>query len=110
MGQEVSVVGRARRCEKHGLASGPDGMCALCRRGSVPAPRPRGRWVGGAVLFSLLLAAAGALAYRSITRPPVAAEPARAAELTAETAPPSLSDEPAPEPATEAPPEHPPPA
>ncbi len=74
MGQEMTVAGRARRCERHGLATGPDGLCALCRRESLPAPRSYGRWVIGGILLSTMLVTGATLVYRLVRRDPVVAE------------------------------------
>jgi glutaredoxin len=74
MGQEMTGAGRARRCERHGLATGPDGLCTLCRRESSPAPPLYGRWVIGGILLSTMLVTAGTLVYRLLTRDSVVAE------------------------------------
>ncbi len=99
MGQEL--VGRARRCERHGLATGPNGLCALCRRESLPAPPAYGRWVIGGIVLSTMLVTGGTLAYRLVTRDPVVAqaETVAASERPVETTEPVEAPEPTTEPA-----------
>jgi hypothetical protein len=73
-----------RRCVTHGLVTGPDGRCVICRReegnGAGPvASAERGR--GGALLGLLLVAGLGGGTYywyagRSSTKAPVARAPA----------------------------------
>jgi mycoredoxin len=64
-GSPVSVASR-RRCERHGLAVAPDGLCALCRSESLPPPHRHSTWALRALLVALLVASAGALAYRAV--------------------------------------------
>ena len=56
---------RGQRCQRHALAAGPDGLCALCRSESLPPPRPYPAWVLGGILAATLLVSGGALAYRA---------------------------------------------
>jgi mycoredoxin len=57
--------GRGQRCQRHALAAGPDGMCALCRSESLPPARPYPAWVLGGILAATLLVSGAALAYRA---------------------------------------------
>jgi hypothetical protein len=57
-----------QRCERHGLAAGPDGRCALCHRReraiSRALSRGRDRWRTAAIV---LVAIAAAVAVFSLT-------------------------------------------
>lgn len=77
--------GRGRRCSRHGLAAGPDGLCALCRTESLPPPRPYSAWVLGGLLLAIVLVSTSALAYRALRDPP--ATPAPIARESAATLP-----------------------
>ena len=59
------ATGRGLRCQRHALAAGPDGMCALCRSESLPPARAYPAWVLGSLLAATLLVCGGALAYRT---------------------------------------------
>lgn len=74
----VSSMGPGRRCDRHALAAGPDGLCALCRSESLPPPRPYAAWVLGGILAATLLVCAVTVAYRAVaavTRATIAQEP-----------------------------------
>lgn len=71
-------MGPGRRCDRHGLAAGPQGLCALCRSESLPPPRPYASWVLGGLLAAILTVTVGVLAYRAIaglTRAGIEREP-----------------------------------
>ncbi|HWA78402.1 MAG TPA: glutaredoxin [Polyangiaceae bacterium] len=87
------------QCERHGIAAGPDGQCALCRRASpdrlasVP-PQPKlGLWLAGLGLGLLTVAV---LLARSLSAPSTSGVQV-AAEVTSATAVPVASSEPEPE-------------
>lgn len=67
MGSDIPVSERrGRRCERHGLGAGPDGLCALCRSESLPPPQAR--WstrVSVLALGGVLLVCGGLLAHRA---------------------------------------------
>jgi len=47
-----------RRCDRHGLATGPDGRCIVCRREEAPeAPSSRGIVLGAAALLLVVIVA-----------------------------------------------------
>src|SRR5690349_16482811 len=57
-----------RRCLRHGLAAGQDGLCALCHRESrPPPPRWPGRLLAG-LLGAILLACVALIAHRALSR------------------------------------------
>lgn len=58
--------GRGQRCDRHALAAGPDGLCALCRTESLPPPRAYPTWVLGGLLAAVVLASTGVIAYRAL--------------------------------------------
>lgn len=60
-------LGPGRRCARHALAAGPDGLCALCRTESLPPPRQYPTWVLGGLLVAILLVSGAAVAYRAAT-------------------------------------------
>jgi len=60
-------LGPGRRCARHALAAGPDGLCALCRSESLPPPRQYPTWVLGGLLVAILLVSGVAVAYRAAT-------------------------------------------
>jgi glutaredoxin len=60
-------LGPGRRCAKHALAAGPDGLCALCRSESLLPSRAYPTWVLGGILLAILLVSGGAVAYRTVT-------------------------------------------
>src|SRR6187551_1956343 len=60
-------LGPGRRCARHALAAGPDGLCALCRSESLPPPRQYSTWVLGGILVAILLVSVAAVAYRAAT-------------------------------------------
>jgi glutaredoxin len=73
-------MGLGRRCDRHGLAAGPDGMCALCRSESLPPPRPYASWVLGGLAAAILAVTGGVVAYRAVvgvTHAAIAREPER---------------------------------
>ncbi|MEP7049972.1 MAG: thioredoxin-like domain-containing protein [Pseudomonadota bacterium] len=70
----------ARRCEKHLLATGPDGLCALCRRETLPPPRRYSTWAWGGVAGTTLLVSLGAVGFRAFTTRSVAANADRLAQ------------------------------
>jgi glutaredoxin len=68
MGSGSSVsAGERRRCDRHGLAVAPDGLCALCRSESLPPPRNYSTWALSGLLLVLLLVSGSAMAYRAVT-------------------------------------------
>ena len=84
-------MGPGRRCARHALAAGPDGLCALCRSESSPPPRPYSTWVLGGLLLTILLVSVTAIAHRAVTgfakaagieREPSASPPVTAAPMT----------------------------
>jgi glutaredoxin len=87
-------LGRGRRCLRHALAAGPDGLCALCRSESLPPGRVYSLWVVGGPLLALLLATGGVLAYRAIGRLARSA-PVAVAEPSPKVAPPQAPAAPA---------------
>jgi glutaredoxin len=63
-----------QRCEKHNLAAGPDGKCALCRRSSAPTfmnIEEKPGWISRGVTVLLFLATlvAAAITYRWVQSP-----------------------------------------
>ncbi len=70
------------RCEAHGLAAGPDGLCALCRRVETPepdlgAPRTTSRTiVAGGGIVMVIVCAAMAWPRPRATNPVAVEEPA----------------------------------
>jgi glutaredoxin 3 len=88
------------RCESHGLATGPDGLCVVCRRerGAEPAASPRLAIGVAAALLSVVLAA-GAL---HMSRRP--ANDAPIAAVSTESANGGAARAPAPEPPPGGPP------
>lgn len=71
-------MGPGRRCARHALAAGPDGMCALCRSESLPPPRPYASWVLGGLAVAILSVTGGVVAYRAfvgLTHAAIASEP-----------------------------------
>jgi glutaredoxin len=63
--QVMDSLGPGRRCARHSLAAGPDGLCALCRSESLPPPRAYPAWVLGGLLAAILLVSGSAIAYRA---------------------------------------------
>lgn len=64
------TLGPGRRCARHALAAGPDGLCALCRSErseSLPPSRQYSAWVLGGILVAILLVSGGAVVYRAAT-------------------------------------------
>ncbi len=59
-------MGTGRRCARHGLAAGPEGLCALCRSESLPPPRPYASWVLGGLATAILAVTGGVVAYRAV--------------------------------------------
>jgi hypothetical protein len=91
-----------RRCAEHGLATGDDGRCVLCRRAASSGGRPIYDQLVFATLGALALGIVGAFAYRR-TPAPLAdvaptAEPRAtdAAELLPAARPPSPAPPPRP--------------
>ena len=80
MGSGPPSLGPGRRCARHALAAGPDGLCALCRSESLPPPRAYSAWVLGGLLAAILLVSGGAIAYRAFKNvsAAIAFEPAAA--------------------------------
>lgn len=65
MGSGPPSLSAGRRCARHSLAVGPDGLCALCRSESLPPPRAYPSWVLGSLLAAILLVSGSAIAYRA---------------------------------------------
>ena len=88
MGSGPPSLSPGRRCARHSLASGPDGLCALCRSESLPPPRAYPAWVLGGLLGAILLVSGSAIAYRAFksVSAAIALEPTRAAPTEAPAA------------------------
>lgn len=68
MGSDLPpAVGASKRCLRHALATGPDGLCALCRSESLPPPRPYPTWVLGGLLAAIFVVSGGVIARRAVT-------------------------------------------
>lgn len=81
----TASLGPGRRCARHALATGPDGLCALCRSESLPPPSSSPTWVLGGVLGAILVVSGGAVAYRAATsfaHAAISEEPTRAQPAT----------------------------
>ena len=66
MGSESpGSMGAGRRCARHGLATAPDGMCALCRSETLPRARSGSTRVLAGVFAGIALLSTGAVAYRA---------------------------------------------
>ena len=96
MGSGPPSLAPGRRCARHSLAAGPDGLCALCRSESLPPPRAYPAWVLGGLLAAILLVSGGAIAYRAFKNvsAAIAFEPA-----AGRRAPPEARDQTTPAPA-----------
>jgi glutaredoxin len=73
------------RCGVHGLAAGPDGSCALCRRGESARPSKKRLSPLGAALGLIAVLCVSAIGYTALRRAMTPAEPA----VTAESSTPS---------------------
>ncbi len=70
-------------CPAHGLATGPDGRCVICRRENRRGPGVRGRWLAAVLVVGLAVVGGVAIAARVVRREPAtAAAPVVADELT----------------------------
>lgn len=80
MGSGPASLAPGRRCARHSLAAGPDGLCALCRSESLPPPRAYPAWVLGGLLGAILLVSGSAIAYRAFKNvsAAIALEPTKA--------------------------------
>lgn len=78
------------RCESHGLATGPDGLCVVCRRerGAEPAASPRlAIGVAAALLLAVLAAGAVHMSRRPAKDAPISAASTESANGVAARAP-----------------------
>lgn len=96
MGLGPASSAPGRRCARHSLAVGPDGLCALCRSESLPPPRAYPAWVLGGLLGAILLVSGSAIAYRAfknlsaaIALEPTTTRSAPLVELAASTSEPA---------------------